>query len=462
MIECKEYAWNQTPPYPYRETANLHPYMLTPKNWTVPNGFKTQVESIVDETGDDGRFRDCTHSLETNQFDSPYTNHRFYRGYAGNAYVLNVPASAVTTAFGLRVAPSIDTDAYASEALAFIMPRLNEGLSLVNFILELKDLKHMDPRGSLERLRRRHLRLRDLRDTRTRKELSKELITRMNNAALNASFGIVPFVKDLFQIHDDLVQLATRLEALKKYANKPQQRHYKRVIPESPGMFASRDWKTFQNAITWPSGLQSDELDNGGVRRNITVNHRCRWLVRPVYHATARYIYTLPEMDSTLEKVYAHLDTLGVRLDPSIVWNAIPFSFVVDWVVDVSGFLGSFARDNYPIKFQLLDFCHSYKWHKEAELSCSYQSDPTLSTTLIPEGYPLKPGERSIYTGQRSYYSRVRHRPDIHTAQLKAPKLRHLALSGSLMLGRTRLGRQNGYQNLSRLFFSPSKAGRRR
>jgi hypothetical protein len=146
--------------------------------------------------------------------------------------------------------------------------------------------------------------------------------------------------------------------------------------------------------------------------------------------------------------VYAHLDNLGVRLDPAIVWNAIPFSFVVDWVVDVSGFLGSFARDNYPINVVVHDFCHSYKWHKEANTHAEYVSDTTLASySKIPAGYPLKPGWTEVYSGSRRYYNRIPvSNPDIHTARLKAVNLRQAALAGHLLLAKSSFGSSHRYR----------------
>jgi hypothetical protein len=173
-----------------------------------------------------------------------------------------------------------------------------------------------------------------------------------------------------------------------------------------------------------------------------------------------RYIYTLPLMDSPLEKIYGHLDALGVRLDPGILWNAIPFSFVVDWVVDVSGFLSSFARDNYPINVTLLDFCHSFKWVKEAEVECSYATDPTLvsSATRIAAQSPTSVGWIPVYRGTRASYSRVLATPSIHAAQVKAPKLRQAALAGSLLLAQTGLGKYNRYlSSLGRTIPTPRR-----
>jgi hypothetical protein len=133
------------------------------------------------------------------------------------------------------------------------------------------------------------------------------------------------------------------------------------------------------------------------------------------------------------------------------VWNAIPFSFVVDWVVDVGSFLGTFARDNFPIDTVITDFCHSYKWRKDMHVDAYYQDRGDLSVALF--GPRKKPTLLPIpvYDGSRTYYNRVRANPDIHTIRLKAPKLRQAALAGSLLLARTSFGNSTAYKNLSRL-----------
>jgi hypothetical protein len=40
------------------------------------------------------------------------------------------------------------------------------------------------------------------------------------------------------------------------------------------------------------------------------------------------------------------LDGLGLSLNPQIIWNAIPFTFLIDWVFGVSRWLGQFNVGN--------------------------------------------------------------------------------------------------------------------
>jgi hypothetical protein len=57
------------------------------------------------------------------------------------------------------------------------------------------------------------------------------------------------------------------------------------------------------------------------------------------------------------------LDLFGANLNPAIVWNAIPFSFVVDWFLKVGDYFDKMEvqlfGDNFPT---LLDFLFSEKY----------------------------------------------------------------------------------------------------
>jgi hypothetical protein len=325
---------------------------------------------------------------------------------------------------------------------------------LINSILELKDLKRMNPIPSLRRLQGRHLTLRKLASShRERTAYMKEIMTRMNNAHLNAAFGIVPFMTDVISIHDELVMLAEKLARLKRSVGKRLQRHYKRVLPVSAGVFADKLWETDQvSNRTWPGPIQNDRSTIGYSRPLPSFSRRSRWVLRPTYHATMRYSYTLPEMDSKHEEVLAKLDTLGVRLDPSIVWNAIPFSFIVDWVVDVSGFLQKMARDNYPINTTIHEFCHSVKWHKLSEVNVRVDDDQG-SVFFTPTELNRRPLDScgvnvgaSISEHQERLYDRRLGKPSISAVAYRALKLRQGALAGSLLLARKRWFKSTRYQ----------------
>jgi hypothetical protein len=77
------------------------------------------------------------------------------------------------------------------------------------------------------------------------------------------------------------------------------------------------------------------------------------------YHGTLAYRYFAPEMNSFLGRIAQFLDSLGVSRDLSIIWNAIPFTFIVDWFYNVGEFLHSERIDNYPFTVFMDGFCES-------------------------------------------------------------------------------------------------------
>jgi hypothetical protein len=411
-----------------------------------------------DELGVDGRFRNCYHTFDTNEFNADIVDHSFPAGARGNTYAADLQVADINVLLSIRTVPDVDMNAMADEAMAFMMPRLNEGSSLVNFLLELKDLKRMNPSASIRKILSSKRTLSDIfADRKSRRTFMKELAGKLTGAHLNAEFGIVPFVRDIVNITDELAALSYRLDILKRYAGRQQTRHYKRVIPDNSGKPAVRDWSWTPPSVQRPFngvGMQyppvgnyrtlvwnnhetfrEDRIPGVGTHRSVFEHcFRARWVRRPTYHATLRYKYTLPSLSEAEEKIATHLDALGVRLDPSIVWNAIPFTFLVDWFVDVSSFLQSFARDNFPIKTDVMDFCHSLAYHGEYEVWTEF----TASNLLAYAEYQRYTGMYwwRTYRGTRSYYNRVRHAPNTHAVTTKGLNMRKAALSGSLLINK--------------------------
>lgn len=62
---------------------------------------------------------------------------------------------------------------------------------------------------------------------------------------------------------------------------------------------------------------------------------------------------------ATQAKAYA--DFFGVNVNPAILWDVIPFSFVLDWFLDVGGWLDSFKTKNLAASVCIEDFCYSVK-----------------------------------------------------------------------------------------------------
>jgi hypothetical protein len=446
-VTLREYKWVNNASTPLVESWSDHPYLPGGSLYTVPSTFPLVRHYMVDSTGVSGAMRPCFHTVERNVFEFPICRHKFFQGWGGNACFLGLNDGKITGTHALCVPPSYNMDELAEQALAFMMPKVNSGVSLINSLIELKDLKRANPIGSVKRIFRKYPELNKLRTPKERKRFKKELVTRLNNAHLNAAFGIAPFVRDVVNIYDELVSLPSRLAALKANAEKRLVAHYRRVLPDVDGRPARTAWKyaTSDLTVSWQNTLKSDCLMAGGLRPTISLTRRCRWVKRPTYHASLRYQYSVPKVDDATAYAQLALDRLGVRLDPSIVWNAIPFTFLVDWVFDVGGYLGTFARDNYQIDVKVREFMHSIAYSREAEIDLTYDADSALDGTVRFNHYP-KRVQVGFYRGSFKSYDRKNANPSVTAARLRAPNIRQASLAASLIMSRTSWGRAQGYQ----------------
>ena len=335
--------------------AGIFPHTgLTPEQ---PRSFHSYEEEITSHTGTNGRFRPCYHI----RYDSrihlfkdqeylippPVANMvlRPMMGAKSTFTDVDVNKSLLINAnngFGLS---NNDWNALDTRALAFMLPSMNQGVSLVNFLLELKDFRFLFKREVGTTLGRARRFLRALLVQNRRKELPYRELSKL---VLFKEFALDPFRRDIESIYKGLKTLDARLEQLKRRARTKQSRRFTAALNEL---------YTLPNVRSTNSGTQY-WVD---YQNSIEYSDYWKWIDSPVYNATCRYVYELQDIDAVSLRAKALLDTLGVRKDISIIWNAIPFSFVVDWFVNVSKFLEQFASNNIGMRIEVIDFCSSIK-----------------------------------------------------------------------------------------------------
>ncbi len=65
-----------------------------------------------------------------------------------------------------------------------------------------------------------------------------------------------------------------------------------------------------------------------------------------MFHAQIEYNYNYTQYQVEHARLLGYLDALGVNLNPSIIWNALPWTFVVDWVLSIGQYLDDFKVEN--------------------------------------------------------------------------------------------------------------------
>jgi len=263
---------------------------------------------------------------------------------------------------------------------------LSRGFSLPNFLLEWRESivmisSWLSKRGLLERWH----------DLRARNESLPVKARALANERLAYVYGTKTFISDaraLFTILRSWKERADRFLAdagkLKKCYRATLPYH---LVVESPlRSVPVADARDSQMTVT------------------TSVDMEC--------HATLGYTYSVAAILNYINRIAQLSDSLGIRLDAGIIWDAIPFSFVVDWFINISEWLHSnVSRDWINAELTILDYCHSGKVTCSRSLYWVFDDNPSGSTPYIVR--PL------IWEDINTYYRRQRGKcPEVTTANL--------------------------------------------
>lgn len=260
-----------------------------------------------------------------------------------------------------------DIDEFATTAKNAMMPSLSDGDSLVNFLFELKDFKHLS-KGILNRFWHRNATTRmgfaGIKDTLwdafgQQPWNAKKRTPWRNwpNVYLSWKLAWEPFVNDCTSLLNKFLNFEKKIREFERRANQPQQRYYGKTFDvDPPGGSFSSDWTEWSDY-----GLYAVQRRT---RKSEVSTNKVRLT------ATMRYNYVLPPELSSLGKALgAKLDVLGINGNPAIVWNAIPFSFVVDWFYNVGGYLEGLRFDNVRPITTISDMCVSQRTERNLVLA---------------------------------------------------------------------------------------------
>jgi len=228
-----------------------------------------------------------------------------------------------------------DLQALKDASLAFMLPLIRPELSLINSIIELKDFASL-PRtiktlSSLPELIP-SVRQRFALAYRSFTKSAREWARAGADSYLQAKFNILPLLSDISGIKTALTRTERRLNDFITRAGRVQRRHYTRVLNEYPLSSYS------ENNVPLPVS----PLYNGGLSFATTsVSRRYVYSQPTTFHAEIQYNYNYTEYQIEHARLLSLLDAVGANFNPAVIWNAIPWSFVVDWVFGVSRWLNN-------------------------------------------------------------------------------------------------------------------------
>jgi len=261
-------------------------------------------------------------------------------------------------------------------SLDSMLPTIKPELSLINSFIELKDFKTL-PRtltGIGKYLFQKGKTLR-------------QLFRTGSDSYLQMQFNILPLLSDISGLHAALLRTSSRINDLISRQGRVQQRHFAYVWDELlPDTYYPNGHGYRIMPGVYP-GL-TDVADT--VVRRLVVNSAS------IFHAEIQYNYNYTGYQAAHAQLFGLLDALGVQPNPAIIWNAIPWSFVVDWVFGVSRWLDQYKYSNMEPMTNIRSYLWSITRKRSVYLSLRnasmeqmppwwnwwYQGYPSLSNTL--------------------------------------------------------------------------------
>lgn len=220
----------------------------------------------------------------------------------------------------------------SSVALARVPNMSQELLSGLNSLYELKDCKaFLDllpvhflwaaaRRKRAESVRALHKWLSEIKTT---AQSPLALLQALAGADLMWKFGVAPLVRDVHSVHVALSQLQAKVQEL----------------VSKPITVAGKYTTTGESNYSNVSGNSNDTC--GYYHRAISTHAKTTktW----VYGVRKRFDGSkIPSVDVVQLKSLA--ESLGLSLDATDLWEAIPYSFVVDWFLPIQTMLESFSQ----------------------------------------------------------------------------------------------------------------------
>lgn len=288
-----------------------------------PHNIVTGVEDFYDEPGGNKKaVKPCYHQKSTTEF-FPFSG--TLKGWFGDVFVWEgYKLGSATNLVFLPPRPDITT-----VALNAITPKLKADMSLPNFIFELKDLRRIIP--DMTTIQRTAAALTAIATNPFkggRRWGVSELSNTVASQHLNAAFGYLPLIDDAFKLVSSINDFNRRLADFKSHGSKLNTGYFKKVYPAELLLR-----KTENNVMP--------------LSRFRTEHH----LVDDSLVCGIKYRYTIPMGPVNVPDIF--LKYIGFRSNPRILWDAIPFSFIIDWFFGVGKFLEQFDPGAIPVQMHI-------------------------------------------------------------------------------------------------------------
>jgi predicted SAM-dependent methyltransferase len=305
----------------------------------------------------------------------------------------------------------VTTDATGAARRAWwhMQPRFEGEIDMCNFIFELRDFKQLmkhalKPKASYDKIAAKLRRLRRNRPNRVPNMEKDGLDKTAAGLYLTYELALKPLISDLTAIHAQLATLVREAQQEFKIAGSEDQKSH---FSEELGKVESLT--TYTNNNYWT------QL---GTRR------------KTLFTATMHYTYAY-KMRSTVD---AFVKYWGLSPTPETFWNAIPFSFIVDYFVKIGDSIHAMQKDR-NVSLRMHDYAESLLTYvrtgyivKNDDRLCSLVLDGQLDSEKNHDGALISGVEGTIYERR---ITRPNYGPAL--PRLKLPSGKQAATMGAIV-----------------------------
>lgn len=219
--------------------------------------------------------------------------------------------------------PAVLSD-FAVDAFNKFHDQVPTTVSIANFIYELKDMKGMIP--SIDK---------------------KSIAKTASNNFLAFEFGVKPFISDIKAILNMSDAVDKRIQHLIAMNGKTSNLRFDRTLELSgPEMTFSRSLYNSTDPNQEGTGVFVRFVGTGG---------------KAVVHIGAQLTQNLTDLSDAMSKMKALAASSGFNHPARVIWNAIPYSFVVDWFFHVGKLLDQITIQPFGGQYDLSNIGYSVK-----------------------------------------------------------------------------------------------------
>lgn len=220
---------------------------------------------------------------------------------------------------------------FSRETLSKFTTQIPQEISIPNFLWELREISAMLPK------------------------IADNLFATGANSFLTYEFGIAPFLDDLKTLSRLNTSVNQRLDYLRRTRNKPTRLGHAKV----DAFTLDREEVPYNSGLPGWEGFCHTHGD-------------CHVTLR----AGCKFTHDIPWLDSVHGKMRAFGSALGLNNPLAVIWEAMPFSFMADWFLDVGGMLSTLDLQDETVGWKVWDLSWSvsFDWIDEI-YQRSYRGD---------------------------------------------------------------------------------------